>query len=72
MAAESERSRKAQMLDYLNMQQRGYKELFYDPAEVDFNRAMEFGQTPETPVAPTWEDFQSDEYQSRMNPYKPL
>ena len=55
--ADIERARKAQILDWLNARQQGFRELFYDPSEAAFTRAIELGQTPTTPTVPTWEGF---------------
>ena len=60
MEAETERNRKAQVLDLLNQRQSGFKQLFYDPTEQAFQRAIELGQTPTAPninTMPTWAEF---------------
>jgi hypothetical protein len=57
LLAEAERNRKAQVQDWLNTREQGFQQLFYNPSQEAFNQAIEFGQTPNTPVAPTYEDF---------------
>lgn len=55
--ANAERDRRSQVLDWLNTKREGFKTLWYDPSERAFNRAIELGQTPNTPKAPTYEEY---------------
>jgi len=60
LGAETERQRKAGILDWLNKYQQGYRELFYNPAQEAFNRATTLNPTKTPTVAgmPTsWNDF---------------
>jgi hypothetical protein len=57
MEAAAEATRKAQILDWVNQREQGYKTLFYDPAQKAFNQAIEYGQSPTAPKIPTWEEM---------------
>jgi hypothetical protein len=61
--ASNEQARRSQVLDWMNQRRQGFKSLWYDPSEQAFNRAIELGKTPTSPVAPTYED-----YQKTLNP----
>jgi hypothetical protein len=61
LRAAAERNRQAQMQDWLNQYQQGYKQLFYEPSETAWNRAVTQGTTPDKTLTeiPSWEDVYS-------------
>jgi len=70
LKAETERSRNAQLNDWLNQYQQGYKELFYEPSRSAWNAAITQGQAPDQTLKniPTWEDA----YQQLSNQYQTI
>lgn len=69
LQADAERNRNAQIYDWKNTRRQGFEELFYNPSEKAFNRAIELGQTPTTPKVPTWNELFGN---SSSNPFQPL
>jgi hypothetical protein len=67
LKAESERNRQAQMQDWLNQYQQGYREIFYDPSRDAWNKAITQGKTPDSSLTtvPTWDEV----YQKYNNLY---
>jgi len=67
LQAESERQRQASIQDWLNQYQQGYKQLFYDPSQQAWDRALTLGQAPNTSLtkSPTWDKLYS-KYQSQF------
>ena len=65
LKAATERSRQAQMQDWLNQYQQGYKEMFYNPSREAWNKAVTQGKTPDQGLTkiPTWNDLY-DKYSS--------
>jgi hypothetical protein len=61
LRAAAERNRQAQMQDWLNQYQQGYKTLFYEPSETAWNRAITQGTNPDNTLTeiPSWEDVYS-------------
>lgn len=57
LQAETERNRRAQLLDWIGQRRQGFEQLFYNPSETAFNQAIERGQTPTAPTIPTWDQF---------------
>jgi hypothetical protein len=68
--AESERSKKAQALDWTNVYEQGFRDLWYTPQENTWASAMTQGKTPRTPAIPTWENYASQ--YNAMNPGTPI
>lgn len=60
--ADMEKQRRAQMLDWIAQRQQGFQELFYNPAQDAFNRAIELGKTPTAPRVPTYQELFSGGY----------
>lgn len=52
--ANAQREQTAQELDWLGQRQQGFKELFYDPAEQAWTRAIQLGQNPDIPNPLDW------------------
>lgn len=65
LKATTERNRQAQMQDWLNQYQQGYKEMFYNPSRDAWNSAVTQGKTPDQGLKtiPTWNDLY-DKYSS--------
>lgn len=57
--ANSENSRRTQMQDWENLQQQGFKSLWYDPTQASYNRSLDQGKMPGTVKPPTWAEFTS-------------
>lgn len=61
--ADTERQRKSQMQDWMNLGRSGFQGTFYDPAEKAWTRGLELGKTKEElmgniKMPTTWDQFQ--------------
>lgn len=77
LKAATERSRNAQLQDWLSQYQQGYKSLFYEPASQSWDTARTSGIAPDQTLKqmPTWEDAYSklsNQYQSASGTPSPL
>jgi len=59
LKAATERSRNAQLQDWLSQYQQGYRSLFYDPAREAWDTSRTQGKAPDQGLTkiPTWEDL---------------
>lgn len=58
--AQYEREKKAQVQDWINQYEQGFRELFYEPSEEIWTNAMTQGTTGTVPKIPTWEQYARD------------
>lgn len=57
MQAAAERQRKERIQDWMGVQEAGFQELFYNPAEEAWKLAMTQGEAGVMPEVPTWEEY---------------
>jgi hypothetical protein len=70
--ADMEKQRRAQIMDWMNQKQQGFTQLWYNPTEANYNKAIEIGKTPDAPKVPTWDEFASGNFNNAPSTSQPV
>ena len=57
LRASAEQQRKAQLLDWINTRQQGFRQLWYEPMEQSWTEGMGLNWGGQAPTVPTWDEY---------------